>query len=560
MLTSQTKANVSLVIEALYAVASQPERWDQVVDALDGAPAEAAPEDEQAAGLVRLAAEHSDGQGFAGAGVILIGPGGGAVAANPAGEAVFQQRLGLIEAQGLKFFNPANHEALTQARSRLRSGSAQVIVKFAQTHDEAPHFAYVIPAAALPAGMAGDLPQAALMGTGATAVLFPAVETTDRLWASVRESFGLTPAETRLAARLKDGLTLKEAASELELSLHTVRNQLRAVFEKMGLNRQSELVRALTQLGALAGSFQPTSPAIAATERGARTASPDIAFHLLPDGRRLAWRGYGAPAGRPVLLAHQGLGCSILPRGSDDLARDLGLWLICPERPGAGRSDPHPAFSLEAVGADMADLVRSLGVGQVQIAAFMSGAPFGLATAAHLGPQVDRILLASTRPSGQMAETAADAAHRVVLFRRRILRNAWLAEALFAVFRLRLNHRTLERFVRAAASAPSDGAYLDGNPEVLDFIGDYISESLAVTSRGIADEIRCAARAPRLNLTGLAAPITVWHGQDDPMVTAEQVSAWLGGNQPQTLRVFPDTGHFLPHRHWPEVLGWLAEG
>ena len=140
MLTTQTKANVSFVIETLYAVASQPERWDQIVDALDGATAEAEPGVEQAARLARLA--HRPEAAAAKAGVILIGPSGGAIAANADGEAVFHQRLGLIQAQGLKFFNPANHEALTQARRRLReSGVAQVIVKFAQAHDEAPHFA-----------------------------------------------------------------------------------------------------------------------------------------------------------------------------------------------------------------------------------------------------------------------------------------------------------------------------------------------------------------------------------------------------------------------------------
>lgn len=561
MLTSQTKANVSLVIETLYAVAGQPDLWDQIVDALDGAPADMSPEAEDAARIARVAAERTDAAGPGQAGVILIGPNGGAIACNAAGEAVFHQRLGLIEAQGLKFFNPANHEALSAARRRLReSQSRQVIVKFAQSHEETPHFAYVTPADSLPSAVVADLPERAVSGAGVVAVLFPAVETTDRLWASMRESFGLTPAETRLAARLKDGLTLKEAAAELGVSFNTVRNQLRAVFDKMGLNRQSELVRALTQLGSLSGSFGGQAPAIAATERDAVVASPPIRAHLLPDRRRLAWRSYGAADGRPVLLLHQGLGCSVLPRGTDALAKDLGLWLICPERPGAGRSDPRPAFSFEGVGADMADLVRDLGIERIQVAAFMSGAPFGLAMAADLGPLVSRVMLASVRPSGLMAETEKDAGHRVVLFRRRILRNAWLSDTLFAVLRLRMTRKTLEKFVLAAASAPSDAAYLATHPEVLDFIVDYIHESLAITSRGIADEIKCAARQPVIDLAGLTAPVTVWHGRDDPMVTTDEVLAWLGERRPESVRTFDDTGHFLPHKHWADVLGWLATG
>ena len=141
--------------------------------------------------------------------------------------------------------------------------------------------------------------------------------------------------------------------------------------------------------------------------------------------------------------------------------------------------------------------------------------------------------------------------------RRRILRNAWLADMVFAVMRLQLTRRQLEKFVRAAASAPGDAAYLRTHPGVLEFIVDYISESLALTSRGIADEIKCSARSPILDLAGLAAPITVWHGEQDPMNSATEVTAWLNERQ-DSVRTFADAGHFLPHKHWPEVLAWLA--
>ena len=565
-LKPKAKANVALVIETMYAVAAHPERWDQIIDALDGAPADAPHQELDAARLARLAVDRPEpaaGQ----VGVVMIAAGGGVVAWNPAGEAVFHQRLGAIEAHGVTFFNPSNHEAFDQARARLRGAPGrQVIVKFAQAADEAPHFAYVVAAQDLPAGLAAGLDRVDGVGEGALAIVFPAVEATDRLWANLRESFGLTPAETRLAARLKDGLTLKEAAGDLGVTINTVRNQLRAIFEKVGLSRQSELIRALTQLSSLAGSLSGSSgdsralgPAITATERGAVQNAPGLQIFRLADGRRMAWRQYGDPGGKPVLVVHQGLGCSVLPRGADALARDLGLRLICPERPGAGRSDPLPQFSYDGVARDMVALVAELGLERVQIASFMAGAPFALMTAARLGPRAHRVLLASARPSGVMAETDRDIGHKVVLFRRRILRNAWVADTLFAMMRLQLNARQVERFVRAAASAPSDAAYLKTHPGVLDFIVDYVSESLAVTSRGIADEVKFAAKTPQLDLAGLTAPISVWHGADDPMTSVADVRAWLGGRTADT-RVFAGTGHFLPHKHWPEVIAWLAHG
>jgi DNA-binding CsgD family transcriptional regulator len=60
-----------------------------------------------------------------------------------------------------------------------------------------------------------------------------------------RSLYDLTPAESRLASKLLGGLTLKAAAAQLDLSLHTVRAQLKSVFSKTGTNRQAELVRVL---------------------------------------------------------------------------------------------------------------------------------------------------------------------------------------------------------------------------------------------------------------------------------------------------------------------------
>lgn len=57
--------------------------------------------------------------------------------------------------------------------------------------------------------------------------------------------YGLTPAESRLASLLADGKELRQAAEALEVSLHTVRTQLRSLFAKTDTRRQAELVRLL---------------------------------------------------------------------------------------------------------------------------------------------------------------------------------------------------------------------------------------------------------------------------------------------------------------------------
>jgi len=58
-------------------------------------------------------------------------------------------------------------------------------------------------------------------------------------------TFDLTPAEARVAVRIANGLSLKDAARDLGLSPWTVRSQLDSVFAKTGTRRQADLVRVL---------------------------------------------------------------------------------------------------------------------------------------------------------------------------------------------------------------------------------------------------------------------------------------------------------------------------
>ncbi|MBS0391208.1 MAG: helix-turn-helix transcriptional regulator [Proteobacteria bacterium] len=63
--------------------------------------------------------------------------------------------------------------------------------------------------------------------------------------AVLKRLYGLTPAEATLALKLLEGMTVDEASEQLHISRNTARCQLRAIFDKTGVARQSELVRLL---------------------------------------------------------------------------------------------------------------------------------------------------------------------------------------------------------------------------------------------------------------------------------------------------------------------------
>jgi DNA-binding CsgD family transcriptional regulator len=66
----------------------------------------------------------------------------------------------------------------------------------------------------------------------------------------IERALDLTPAEARLAAVVASGAALKEVAAKLGITYLTARTQLRSVFSKTGVCRQSELVRLIASLEA----------------------------------------------------------------------------------------------------------------------------------------------------------------------------------------------------------------------------------------------------------------------------------------------------------------------
>lgn len=94
------------------------------------------------------------------------------------------------------------------------------------------------------------------MAGGGRRVLLMAVETAPEAGggdiAGGLRRLGLTRAETRLAQEIGRGLAPREVAAALGVTEHTVRSQMRAIFAKLDLSRQSDLVRLTTRLERLA--------------------------------------------------------------------------------------------------------------------------------------------------------------------------------------------------------------------------------------------------------------------------------------------------------------------
>ena len=69
--------------------------------------------------------------------------------------------------------------------------------------------------------------------------------------ARVAATLGLTPSESRMAARLAEALRVQEIAADQGWSEHSVRGLLKRVYRKHGISGQVALVRQVLAAGAL---------------------------------------------------------------------------------------------------------------------------------------------------------------------------------------------------------------------------------------------------------------------------------------------------------------------
>lgn len=67
-------------------------------------------------------------------------------------------------------------------------------------------------------------------------------------WHMLLKTFGLTPAEARLTVRLVTGDSIEQIADELHITRETARYELKSIFRKTDVHRQSELVALLSSL------------------------------------------------------------------------------------------------------------------------------------------------------------------------------------------------------------------------------------------------------------------------------------------------------------------------
>lgn len=273
----------------------------------------------------------------------------------------------------------------------------------------------------------------------------------------------------------------------------------------------------------------------------------------LRDGRELGYAEFGDPDGAPVVLCHGFPNSRVFGALFDAVAREEGVRVITPDRPGVGVSDPAPGRSLTDWPTDVRGLLDTLGVRRTAVLGISGGGPYALATAALLEDRVTRTGVACG--VGPMASVGP---------RDR----AWYYTARFAPpvsklalwFLGRQATRDREAFLESLAedAAPADQALWTGE------VGRIVHASMVESTRhhGLDPLVRETAiyGSPwGFDLADVAVPVYLWYGKADALVPPE-MGLYLARELPTAeAHVYPDLGHLsVFRRHETDIVRALT--
>ena len=180
--------------------------------------------------------------------------------ANDAAEEVFRSGALALDSQGRIVAGACANEtrelhlALTAALARPPTAQGAPSIKLTRPDDDArsamPLLVRVMPCAGgleRAVDIASPVPPVAAEPDALVLITDPAAKLQLRP-GTLRQVFGLTPAEARLSQALVQGASLTGYAADAAIAEGTARAQLNAIFAKTGTHRQAELVALLAQL------------------------------------------------------------------------------------------------------------------------------------------------------------------------------------------------------------------------------------------------------------------------------------------------------------------------
>ncbi len=371
--------------------------------------------------------------------------------------------------------------------------------------------------------------------------------------------YQLTAAEARLVSSLVKDHSLNSIAEDFGISKHTIRTQLKSIYEKTGTHRQAELVRRVVtgpaMLAAVSGKEENAVRSGPGGQDLRGTRKPGSRRHQvvrLPDNRLLGYAEYGVADGFPVMFMHGIIGSRLQRHPDETIVERCGVRLIIPDRPGVGLSDKRENMTLLGWADDVKYLADYLGIKHFNMIGYSVGGAFGLACAFRLRERIRRLILASgIAPFTSIWDLDGMSAP----FRLILCLGKYTPSLLGPLVRLMGLQRKPEVFHQELCRQmpPADRSLLS-QAAIGEQFAEDMRECLRQGDHHILLEVLMISRHWGFELGDVQVRVELWHGELDRMVPL-RVANRLAETLPSCeANIVAGAGHYLLYGCWEEIL------
>lgn len=280
---------------------------------------------------------------------------------------------------------------------------------------------------------------------------------------------------------------------------------------------------------------------------------------VLSDGRRVGLARYGAMRGMPILALHGAPASRFMFDVAHGPAFDLGVTLLCPDRPGYGLTPIDRDGTLEMRTDMNVALVDALGLERFHILGISGGGPYAVALAARLKDRIKGVALVS--PIGPVADTLLDGRGYVHPFHRWFFTRlpqsgrgiSWPGRISARAFKAAPVMFT-RMFARSLGAV--DKAVLN-QPHVERSLIRMTAEAMRQGPGGGIEDLKIFSQPWNVDYSDVVCPCVLWQGSQDRIVPPV-VSLNLADRLPLCEAVrLGGHGHFWVYNHARDVLARL---